>query len=109
MTVEITGERWWELYALSPNLMLRAEYFGTFTVTEPELQLVDLARAYHEQCEAYDRTVCTGPISKSDGIMPATNWERILINRNAIATRKRLFRDTTYTPQEIQAAIANAA
>ena len=37
---------------------------------------------YYMACEAYDRTVCTGPIGR-DGIQPATAREFGLINQNA--------------------------
>ena len=46
----------------------------------------ELAREYHRQCEAFDRTVCTGPIT-ADGIMPATPRE--LAQVNAFAARMR--------------------
>jgi hypothetical protein len=52
----------------------------------PPDPLYDLAFAawltYYETCEAYDRSVCTGPIFHG-GILPATRRERALINQNA--------------------------
>src|SRR5574337_277762 len=56
---------------------------------ERDNRLHDLATRYHTECEAYDQTVCTGPIGQ-DGIMPASPREMALINRNAHAVRKRL-------------------
>lgn len=47
-----------------------------------EKHLRKLAREYHERTEAYDRTVCTGPIVRG-GIMPATPEQHALINRHA--------------------------
>lgn len=47
-------------------------------------QLREYAKDYHIACERYDRIVCTGIIGKGGGIMPATNHEFILINKNAI-------------------------
>jgi hypothetical protein len=44
------------------------------------------ARDYHERCEAFDRTVCTGPVGRDGGVLPATPAERVAIERNAIAT-----------------------
>jgi hypothetical protein len=44
--------------------------------------LFDLAEEYHFRTEAYDRTVCTGPI-RHGGIMPITGEERSLVNRHA--------------------------
>lgn len=48
-----------------------------------------LAREYHTECEAYDRKVCTGPITR-DGILPANGREASLINENAVRVRDRL-------------------
>lgn len=60
--------------------------------TERDRILYELATRYHTECEAYDRTVCTGPVLR-DGIMPATQREMALINRNAHASRKRLIEE----------------
>lgn len=49
----------------------------------------ELAARYHKECEAYDRTVCTGPIGQ-DGIMPANPREMRLINLHAHAVLKLL-------------------
>lgn len=57
--------------------------------TERDNRLHELATRYHTECEAYDQTVCTGPMGQ-DGIMPANPHEMALINRNAYAVRKRL-------------------
>ena len=57
--------------------------------TERDNRLHELATRYHAECEAYDQTVCTGPMGQ-DGIMPATPHEMAMINRNAHAVRKRL-------------------
>jgi hypothetical protein len=65
----------------------RSLYFGEFP--PPDERLIALARAYHERTEAYDRTVCTGPIGR-DGIMPATPREFGLINRNAALVKNEL-------------------
>ncbi|BDD79945.1 hypothetical protein [Burkholderia phage FLC10] len=70
------------------ELMRRDLYLGTFEPT-PRTQLDELAAEYHERCEAYDRTVCTGPIGR-DGILPATSHELRLINRHAIAVLREL-------------------
>jgi len=48
-------------------------YCGTWDNQRSELD--SLAAEYHERCEAYDRTICTGPIIRN-AIMPATNRER---------------------------------
>lgn len=54
-----------------------------------DAMLDELAVEYHERCERFDRVVCSGPVI--DGaIMPATNRERHLIGRNAIAVRDEM-------------------
>ncbi|HDR9163671.1 TPA: hypothetical protein QDB28_004075 [Burkholderia vietnamiensis] len=58
----------------------RSLYFAEPEPTDP--RLIELARSYYRDTEAYDRTVCTGPITR-DGIMPTTSRERLLISRNA--------------------------
>ena len=58
-------------------------------LTERDNRLHELATRYHTVCEAYDRTVCTGPVWE-DGIMPATLHEMVLINRNANTVRRSL-------------------
>ena len=65
------------------------EWQQEWQLTERDNRLHELATRYHTECEAYDRTVCTGPMEQ-DGIMPANLNEMALINRNAHAVRKRL-------------------
>ena len=76
--------------ALTPDAF-RALYCGAFE-TDPLLpQAVALWRFYYAQCEAYDRTVCTGPMGR-DGILPATSHERGLIGRHAAGQRDAAMR-----------------
>ncbi|HEV3436895.1 MAG TPA: hypothetical protein VG122_06030 [Gemmata sp.] len=72
--------------------------------------LWDLAKEYHERTEAYDRTVCTGPIGRDGGIMPANGRESGLINRNAAAVRKEIAAravEMGFTLDKLQEAIVN--
>ena len=50
--------------------------------TEKDHRLHELAKRYHDKTEAYDRTVCTGPILHGS-IQPASSRELVLINSNA--------------------------
>ncbi|KVT80614.1 hypothetical protein WK59_21520 [Burkholderia ubonensis] len=62
-------------------------------LAEPERRhpaLDDLADEYHRRCEEFDRTVCTGPIREGE-IMPATDRERMIINRYASTLREELW------------------
>lgn len=65
------------------------EWQQEWQLTERDNRLHELATRYHTECEAYDQTVCTGPMGQ-DGIMPANPHEMALINRNAHAVRKAL-------------------
>lgn len=51
--------------------------------------ILDLATQYHQITEAYDRTVCTGPV-RSDGIMPKDTREASLVNAHAREVYLRL-------------------
>lgn len=69
--------------------------------------LLDLAARYHRECEAYDLTVCTGPMGR-DGILPANYHEAALINRNAwqvLARMKELARAAGFADKELWGAI----
>lgn len=57
-------------------------YQSVFTSTASERRLSAAAEQYVAETEAYDRTVCTGPI-KHGAIMPANGRELSLVNRNA--------------------------
>ncbi|AUF99807.1 hypothetical protein CXQ81_04115 [Pseudomonas sp. 09C 129] len=65
------------------------QYLCAFRQTPAETELHQAAKRYVSEAEAYDRTVCTGPISK-DGILPATPRELALVNRNAHALLTRI-------------------
>ena len=85
--------------------------FQSMFLTEPSPSnsaAFALAEEYNARCEAYDRTVCTGPTTK-DGIQPADARELGLIGQNAIAvladvTIKAL--DQGVTVEELRRAIS---
>jgi len=59
------------------------------TVLEARNKLRTLAEQYHQTCEEYDRTICTGPII--DGaIMPADHQQYKDISRHAQDVRNKL-------------------
>ena len=71
--------------------------------------LRDLAREYHQRTEAYDRTVCTGPVT-ADGVMPVGPVELGLINSNARVVLRELQAKATsmgHTTRELQKAIGS--
>lgn len=67
----------------------KREYMCTFAISEKEKILNELALRYHDECEAYDRTVCTGGI-KHGAIMPANYREMGMIGENAKNVLKKL-------------------
>lgn len=78
-----------------------------------ELCLRELAKRYHEETEAYDRGVCTGPVVRGS-VMPANPREFRSINRNALSIRRRLLiegqvRFPELSMQQLGAAIRSVA
>lgn len=84
-----------------------ANLFQTdFTPTESERRLSSAAEQYVTETEAYDRTVCTGPI-RHGSIMPATTREHSLVNRNAMRAMDYLCtQHPEFTRQQIRCAIS---
>ena len=67
-----------------------AEYFQQpYELSDKDLLLIELAAHYNTSTEAYDRTVCTGPIVRGE-IQPASSREFYLISRNAAHTIKMI-------------------
>lgn len=67
---------------------MTSEHFTQTPATNP---LRELAEQYHAECEAYDRTVCSGPILEN-AIMPLTSRERGLVHWNSVQVFVRLRR-----------------
>lgn len=78
-----------------------------FVPTDDKEPLRKLAAFYHDECERYDRTVCTGPRTYR-GIMPANPDQQRLIQRNADALFSRLVPEAAakgFSPKELRDAI----
>ena len=74
------------------------ETFLRWMLNEPVENEIDrtvymLAVKYHDITEAFDRTVCTGPIIDG-GIRPATSAENALIQKHAVELCKRIFAES---------------
>lgn len=85
-----------------------SDFQGEFEITEHDLLLHNLARKYHEETEAFDRTVCTGTI-RDGGIVPMNAWQFNQVLQNAAKVRKRIVQEGAsagVTPSEIRRAIA---
>jgi len=67
----------------------RALFQGEFSIEARDRVLVELADEFHLRTEAFDRTICTGPMTR-DGVMPANHREGAVINANAQRIRREL-------------------
>ena len=98
--------------APAPCSAFQREYLGVpWTPSPEEKRLRELAHEYHERTEAYDRTVCTGPIVRG-GIMPATPEQHSRINIHARTVRDELGVEAArlgFTPKQWREAISNVA
>jgi len=73
-----------------------------------ESKLYVFAKEYHDRCEAYDRTVCTGPMGR-DGILPSSHIEVGQINRNALKVLDDILKRAAqegFTREEVQREIS---
>jgi hypothetical protein len=66
---------------------LRSLFQQDFQPSELDHKLYELAVRYHKETEAFDRTVCTGPVIDGS-VMPVTPCEAAVVNANA----RKLFR-----------------
>jgi hypothetical protein len=94
-SAEITA-KWWQ------------EYETRLQTSGQESKAADLAERYHRETEAYDRTVCTGPIIRGS-IMPNGGHEMTLSARNASKVLEQILREAEQhgiSRQEMQRAIS---
>jgi len=64
------------------------EYLGSFVIDEKTQLLHEIAKEYHNACDAYDSLVCD---KNADGdFYPATDWQFVQINVHARLVLKRL-------------------
>lgn len=78
--------------------------YGEWLQPDPhEQRLLELAEAYHRQCDAYDGTICTGKYK--DEIVPATPEERLASSRYAMQYRRELIARSGITEQEFHEAM----
>lgn len=68
------------------------DWMAEFSPTERDIKLRELVMRYHAECEAYDRTVCTGP-ERFGMVWPATYREIKLITWHAQAARRQIMAD----------------
>lgn len=68
------------------------QYQQEWQPTKLERKAAELAERYHQETEAYDRTVCTGPI-RYGSVIPIGQHEIALVNRNAIKVREQIMHE----------------
>lgn len=92
------------------NEVFHREHLGIpWRESEEDRTLRLLAEQYHERTEAYDRTVCTGPIINGS-IMPVGPYEHSMINKHAAAVRRELGIEAAksgFTARQWQDAVAH--
>jgi hypothetical protein len=89
----------------------RALFYQEWEPSEKDRKLYKLAKQYHDETEAFDRTVCTGPIINGS-IMPVGNREFVEVNRNAYKVRARIIAEAAQhgiTTREMSDAIGRYA
>ena len=64
-------------------------YMGTWEPSEKDNRLHQIAKQYHEETEAYDKTVCSA-VNERGIAIPTNSDEQRSINRNALKVRERL-------------------
>lgn len=73
----------------------RPEFKQEWVQSDRDRTLCELAQRYHREAEAFDRTVCTGPIING-AIMPIHPSEVAAISGNAIKLRKRFMLEAEF-------------
>lgn len=82
-------------------------YTCPFIPSEKDIKLCEIAKYYHEQCEAFDKSICWWSYG-AECYMPVTYDQRKLTTENARMLRNILFsKNTDIDPQEIKKAISN--
>lgn len=118
--LDAEGVRAWEadaearglgIIVIDSAISFNREMLAEFVPTERDRKIDDLAIRYHQETEAYDRTVCTGPIV-NDSIQPITHRELWAVSANAFKVRTKLMQEAAregITPLELLQAIRRRA
>src|SRR5258708_3762320 len=91
--------------------LTRSELYGTWLVeTAEDKALRELAEHYHERCETFDRTTCTGRSPSTGDAMPVDSYQFRSINANALKVRGEIIwqgRSMGFTDEQVIRAIQN--
>lgn len=80
----------WERHVSRFHHMRYGEWLAE---SEEDKQLRELGKSYHDRCESYDRTVCTGTHPKTGEAIPIHPGEYGLINQHAFAVRRSVIEE----------------
>jgi HD superfamily phosphohydrolase YqeK len=64
-------------------------YNSEFKVDVREIKLRELAKQYHDECDAYDDRVCKARNEYGESV-PQSNGQYQMINQNAIHVRRKI-------------------
>ena|SRR5260221_2270662 len=91
--------------------LTRSELYGDWLAeTAEEKALRELAKQYHERCETYDQSVCTGRHPKTGTAMPVDPYQFRSINTHALRVRDEINRvgeSMGFTDEQVTRAIQN--
>lgn len=110
MTDNSKHEKVWST-ELGVGYLARALFECDWVMTDKDRKLHELAMRYHTETEAYDRTVCTGPI-REGSILPIGAHEMALVARNARRVLARIMCDAAaagITHDELRSEISRCA
>lgn len=83
--------------------------FGRFELSKRDIELMELAKKYHDICDKYDDSVCTGLNEYKESI-PMNPTERHKMTMNSIKTRRDINHEAIcsgFSESEISNAIRN--
>ena len=107
----LTDEQWHHAieFAHKQRGIYANEMYGNWlTENEKERKLRQLAETYHDECELYDRRVCSGTSPRTGEAMPVNPDEMRLSNQHALEMRKMLIEEGLYlgfTARQVEEAI----
>lgn len=82
-------------------------YMCDFTPSEKDLKLSNLAKCYHDICERYDLTVCSGRSERDDCAVPIGGYQLRMVNLNARHVFKSLCdQNPDVSPRELRRTIS---
>ena len=77
---DFTIDDWKKVVLLNRYKLLHGEWLQVDT---EEIRLREIAKQYHDRCDLYDRSVCTGISPRSGEAIPVTGEERSMVNAHA--------------------------